>query len=206
MLSRESDAASRREGSNRLAPGSSTVQLVGPGGAGKSTVGTALALRLGWPFHDIDREFERRHGDIDIFIHVHGYLAYARANVETYLEVAPRLHGVVLALSSGFMVYPAAVHPAYGELTAAIARCPTTFVLLPSLNVETCVAETVRRQLGRALCRRDAAGEERVIRERFGRYVALPAAKMETTRPPNEVAAAIHAHLATAAPESLRGG
>jgi shikimate kinase len=186
-----------------MPPSISLIQLIGPGGAGKSTAGAVLARRLGRAFHDLDREFERRRADIDIFIHVHGYTAYARENVSLYLDLIPRLRGAVLALSSGFMVYPASVHPAYGEVRVAIARSHTTVVLLPSLDRETCVAETVRRQLGRPLCRRDAAAEEAVIRERFGQYLALPAPKVETMRPPNEVAAAIHARLAADAPGVL---
>ena len=179
------------------------IQLIGPGAAGKSTVGAALALRLGCPFHDLDREFERRRADIDAFICEHGYAAYARENVAVYLDSIPHVRGGVLTLSSGFMVYPASVHPAYGEARATIARSRTTVVLLPSLDLETCVAETVRRQLGRALCRRDAAAEETVIRERFGRYSALPVPKVETMRPAHEVAAAIHALLTEDAPEVL---
>jgi len=180
------------------------IRLVGPGGAGKSTVGAALALRLGCPFHDLDREFERRRGDIDAFIRARGYSAYARENVAVYLELCPHVDGSVVALSSGFMVYPECVHPAYGAVTAAIARSRTTVVLLPSLDRERCVAETVRRQLGRPCCRRDAVREEAVIRDRFDRYVALPAPKVGTMRPPDEVAAAILARLVTDAPAPTR--
>jgi shikimate kinase len=182
------------------------IQLVGPGGAGKSSVGAVLARRLGCPFHDLDREFERRRADVDAFIHAHGYAAYARENVAVYLELISHVRGPVLALSSGFMTYPATVHPAYDEVRAAIARSPTTVVLLPSLDRETCVAETVRRQLGRPLCRRDAAAEEAVIRARFGRYLALPAPKVETMRPVDAVAAAIQARLAAVAPEPAPAG
>lgn len=186
-------------------PRPAIIHLVGPGGAGKSTVGATLARRLGSPFHDLDREFERRNGDIDSFIQVRGYEAYARENVATYLALAPRLPGSVVALSSGFMVYAAEIHVAYPDLVAAIVESPTTFVLLPSTDREPCVAETVRRQLTRPLCRRSAAAEERVIRERFGRYTALPVPKVETMRPPNEVAAEIHAHLVEDVPELFAG-
>ena len=79
------------------------IHLIGPGGAGRATVGVALASRLGHPFRDLDRE--------------------------------------------------------------------------------TCVAEIVRRQLGRPFTRRDAARKEAVIRERFDRYKNLPAQKVETMRP-----------------------
>lgn len=41
---------------------STRLVLVGPPGAGKSTVGEDLALRLGRPFVDLDREIERREG------------------------------------------------------------------------------------------------------------------------------------------------
>lgn len=173
----------------------STIQLIGPGGAGKSTAGAVLASRLGRPFLDLDREFERRHGDIDACIRTCGYATYARENVAAYLKLVSRPGACVLALSSGFMVYPPSVHPAYREVVAAVARSHGTVVLLPSLDRETCVAETVRRQLARPLCRRDAAREEEVIRERFERYVKLPAPKVETMRPPDEVATAILACL-----------
>jgi shikimate kinase len=173
----------------------SQIQLIGPGGAGKSTVGAALATRLGCPFHDLDREFERRRADIDAFIDAQGYEAYARENVSVYLELVPHLAGSVLALSSGFMVYPVSVHPTYITVTEAIARSRTTIVLLPSLDRESCVAETVRRQLGRPFGRRDALREEAVIRERFDRYVELPPMKVETMRPARELAAALSLHL-----------
>jgi shikimate kinase len=172
------------------------ILLIGPGGAGKSTVGAVLAARLGRPFLDLDREFEQRRGDIGAFIGAHGYEAYARENVEVYLELAPLLPGSVAALSSGFMVYPPSVHPAYPALTAEVARGRTTFVLLASLDREECVTETVRRQLGRPFGHRGAAREAAVIRERFDRYMALPAPKVETMRPASDVAATILETLA----------
>src|SRR5512147_2980236 len=116
-----------------MAPDLSMIQLIGPGGAGKSTVGAVLAARLGCPFHDLDREFERKRAAIDAVIATHGYEAYARENVAVYLEIVPHLSGSVLALSSGFMVYPPSVHPAYTALIDDIARNPATIVLLPSL-------------------------------------------------------------------------
>ena len=181
-----------------MVPTTSMIQLIGPGGAGKSTVGAALATRLACRFCDLDRAFERRRADIDTFIGAHGYDAYARENVGVYLEVAPDLPDAVLALSSGFMVYPPAVHPAYTTVREAIARNSATIVLLPSLDRETCVAETVRRQLRRPFGRRDAAREEAVIRERFERYMELPAIKIETMQPAPVVAAVIHELLAAA--------
>ena len=165
------------------------IRLVGPGGAGKSTAGAALAQQLGVPFFDLDRWLEAREGGIDALIAARGYAAYARANVEAYRDLVRRARRGVLALSSGFMAYPRDVHPRYAALRSRLGRAAGTFVLLPSLAPATCAAETVRRQLARPFGRRDAGREEAVIRERLGIYAALRAPKVETMRPPEAVAA-----------------
>jgi Shikimate kinase len=82
------------------------IRLVGPGGAGKSTIGALLAESLEVTFIDLDRHLAGRVGDISGYIGRHGYDVYARENVETYCAMScgkSRL-GVV-ALSSGFMTY-----------------------------------------------------------------------------------------------------
>jgi shikimate kinase len=157
----------------------SAVTLIGPGGAGKSTVGALVAARLGVPFVDLDRRFERRAGDISAYINRFGYEAYARTNVETYFFSLDESGDRVTALSSGFMTYSRDVHPEYSRLRQELEQSPTTFVLLPSSNREACVAETVRRQLQRRFTR-TAAIEEAVIRERFPIYIALRAQRIET--------------------------
>jgi shikimate kinase len=157
------------------------VQLVGPGGAGKTTIGARLAERLAIRFIDLDAEFVGRHGDISAYLDSHGYHAYAARNVALYSDlVAGVTQPTVVALSSGFMTYPD-VHPAYLARREQIASSPSTFVLLPSVDVETCVAETVRRQLGRPFAR-PAKREEKVIRERFPLYMRLPCCRIETMR------------------------
>ena len=62
------------------------IRLVGPGGAGKTTVGLALANRLGVPFGDLDNQFRTRVGDISAYLGVHGYQAYANQNIQVYLD------------------------------------------------------------------------------------------------------------------------
>lgn len=164
------------------------IHLVGPGGAGKTTAGRLLAERLNSPFLDLDACFRERAGDISDYLKQWGYQAYARKNVDVYQSVAK--NDAVVALSSGFMTYGAAVHPRYLEIRAAIAQSPTTFVLLPSLDFETCVAEIVRRQLHRPLGLA-AAPEEVKIRERFTIYASLPAPKVTTMQAPDVVVAHI---------------
>jgi shikimate kinase len=174
------------------------IRLVGPGGAGKSTAGAIVARRLGVPFRDLDAEFSARHGDIDAFIAHNGYDAYARHNVDVYVAAASNAVAGVIALSSGFLTYPPDVHPAYEAMRRAMENDPRTFVLLPSLDLETCVTEIVRRQLGRPFVRQTAAAAAAVIRQRFLVYMAVPARKITTMRSPADVADEIVAALGTA--------
>lgn len=178
-------AASRQSGTQcDLRP---MIRLVGPGGAGKSTAGRLLAQRLGIPFVDLDQEFVANVGDISKYLNSHGYDTYAKRNVDVYFTlatvVAPE---AVLVLSSGFMTYRSDIHPEYESCHRDIASSPSTFVLLPSLEFEACVAETVRRQLIRPFAR-SADREEHVIRTRFRVYINIPATKVETMRPVGEV-------------------
>ena len=189
------------------------IRLVGPGGAGKSTAGALLAQRLGVAFVDLDDAFVTDAGDISAYLDVHGYEAYATRNVEVYLSVSARAEKqAVLALSSGFMTYRPDIHRAYATCRRSIASSRSTFVLLPSLDLDTCVAETVRRQIRRPFAR-SAEREEQVIRARFATHVDIPARKVETMRPVSEVvdalAAAVHstdpiARLAAATEQATR--
>jgi shikimate kinase len=160
-----------------------SIALIGPGGAGKTTIGALVAERLGIEFVDLDRCFTDRIGDISEYLDHFGYEAYARENVETYCSLSRNVTASrVLALSSGFMTYPRNVHPEYAQRRMELEHSPSTFVLVPSLDPERCVAETVRRQLTRPF-RRSSSGEEAVIRERLPIYVGLLARKIETMRP-----------------------
>jgi shikimate kinase len=166
----------------------SVIHLIGPGGAGKSTVAPVVAELLGGVAGDLDRMFDAAHGNIDSYIQVHGYAAYARTNIQTYCAYRPRTQAVI-ALSSGFMTYPATVHPAAADLQRQLAVAATTVLLLPSLNREICVAETLRRQQARPLAiRRSPEREEVVIRERFAVYQRLSTPVVTTMQPVEAVA------------------
>lgn len=107
-----------------------------------------MAQRLNTAFVDLDAEFIARNGDLSTFIASHGYEAYARQNVTAYRALLDNASSLqVMALSSGFMTYREEVHPDDVVFRQQILASPLTFVLLPSLDQETCVAEVVRRQL-----------------------------------------------------------
>ena len=163
------------------------IRLIGPGGAGKSAAGALLAQRLGVAFVDLDEVFTTNFVDISSYLDAHGYDAYAERNVSVYLGLAARAdREAVLALSSGFMTYRSDIHPEYESCRRDIASSRSTFVLLPSLELETCVAEIVCRQTIRPFAQ-SASREEQAIRSRFPIYVNIPARKIETMRPVREV-------------------
>ena len=165
------------------------LHLVGPGGAGKTTVGPLLAQQLGWRFLDLDAQYMAREGDIARCIQAHGYAGYAARNIATYVDLRRALTSpTVLALSSGFLTYPAGVDAQYPALRKAIERDPLTALLLPAFALEPCVAAIVQRQLARPYLGGDRAKEERVIRERFARCMALSCARFRSDATPTQTA------------------
>lgn len=94
----------------RLQSELSNVSLIGMPGCGKSSIGAALAKRLGKTFVDLDEEIERRTGcNIpDIFAR-EGEEAFRRYEAETLADVC--LHtGQVIACGGGIIKTPANVH------------------------------------------------------------------------------------------------
>ena len=84
-----------------------SLLLFGPPGCGKSTVGAALAKRLGKRFVDLDAEIERRtgHNIPDIFAQ-EGEAAFRRYEAEVLAEVA-KGNSQVIACGGGVIKNPA---------------------------------------------------------------------------------------------------
>ncbi|MFM2485551.1 shikimate kinase AroK [Celerinatantimonas yamalensis] len=77
------------------------IFLIGPMGAGKSTIGRHLASQLHMQFHDTDSEIERRTGaDISWVFDVEGEEGF-RAREETVIDDMTQLQGIVLATGGG---------------------------------------------------------------------------------------------------------
>lgn len=168
------------------------LHLVGPGGAGKTSVGPHLAQRLGWQFVDLDERFMSCEGSIDAFIETSGYSGYAKRNVTIYREVRCTLAApAVLALSSGFLTYPEDIDARYPALSCSIGSDALTSLLLPEFELEACVEIIVQRQLSRPYLRGDKASEERRIRERFPKFMALPCARFRSNAATDDVASQI---------------
>ena len=78
------------------------IVLVGPMGAGKSTIGRLLATELGLPFFDSDREIEGRSGaSIPWIFDVEGEEGFRRRETQTIAELLQDEGPIVLATGGG---------------------------------------------------------------------------------------------------------
>ena len=80
--------------------------LVGPMGAGKSTVGRLLAERLGYDFYDSDHEIEARTGaTIPMIFDIEGESGFRRREAQVIDELTQLPH-IVLATGGGAVLKP----------------------------------------------------------------------------------------------------
>ncbi|MBP7866963.1 MAG: shikimate kinase [Acidobacteria bacterium] len=114
------------------APGplAANVYLIGFTGAGKTTVGEALARDLGVPFADLDAAVETRAGlsVVEIFRR-HGELFFRAAEAEAFKALAER-KGWVVALGSGTYAIPGAKALADSTGLSVWLECPFEELLL----------------------------------------------------------------------------
>lgn len=90
-----------------MTPPPARIVLVGFMGAGKTTVGEALARRLGWSFRDMDAWVEEKNGrTVAEIFREHGE-AFFRAQELRVAEDAQRLSRHVIAAGGGAFAQPA---------------------------------------------------------------------------------------------------
>jgi len=84
----------------------STYILIGPMGAGKSTIGRLLAKELGLPFKDSDKEIEERTGaSIPLIFDVEGEAGFRDREQAVITELCAQ-PGLVLATGGGAVLRP----------------------------------------------------------------------------------------------------
>jgi shikimate kinase len=80
---------------------SSNLFLVGPTGAGKSTIGRRLAQHFALPFVDLDEEIERRNGvSVTLIFELEGESGFRQREARLVDELTRR-DGIVLATGGG---------------------------------------------------------------------------------------------------------
>lgn len=142
--------------------------LLGPGGVGKSTLGAALAKRLGWHLIDLDQLFCFAIGMIGTVIAEKGYEHYRAENLALAERCMEGLdQPVVLVSSSGFLAGP----EGSDDLRRArlLVRRFYGLTLLPSLDLEEATDIVVARQVGRGFGFEKAA-EDVKFRQRLQIY------------------------------------
>jgi shikimate kinase len=162
-------------------PATPHLVIVGPMGVGKTTIGTVVAQRLGWPFIDSDRVIETVHGRTgsDI-VGVDGVARLHRIEVEV-LDDALRL--------APPSVIAAAASVADGPLL--VDRMASARVLVVLL---TCEAAELAKRAKRGGHRRHIEPDEvvRLIERRTKAIEPIAAAVIDVTGvPPQEVAGRI---------------
>lgn len=81
--------------------------VIGPTGAGKTSIGRRLAAHYGLPFVDLDQEIERDCGvDVSHVFEVEGEAGF-RQRESALLDTCSRRDGVVLATGAGAVLDPA---------------------------------------------------------------------------------------------------
>jgi shikimate kinase len=163
--------------------------LIGPGGAGKSSLGSELAPLLNRRLVDLDHEFCRRVEDITTFMRRVGYERYKVENSALAAKIAAEaVCPTLLVASSGFLTNDnpkAALEANRSLLGACYSVC-----LLPSRQLERAVSVVLERQLARPFARAKVR-EEAAIRQRYGVYSLLGDLVVFSAASAADIAAAI---------------
>lgn len=146
------------------------VVVIGPMGAGKSSVGKRVAARLGVPFTDTDRTIAREHGPIPGIFASRGEAAF-RA-LEAAAVASAMTTGGVIAVGGG-----AVTHPATRE---AMARAR---VVLLTVSLEA-VADRIAGSDRPLLADGGIDAWTTIADERAATYAALAHVVVDTSRRP----------------------
>ena len=92
------------------------IALIGLRGAGKSTIGKALAERLGWQFTDLVRTIEQRAGmSVSEIFSLGGQSAYRRFELECLEEIIERIDPSIIEVGGSLVSEPAAYERLLGS-------------------------------------------------------------------------------------------
>ena len=159
--------------------------LVGPPGAGKTTVGRRLAGRLGVPFRDTDRDVEASAGKPISDIFVEDGEPHFRALERAAVTAALTGHPGVLALGGGAVLA--------AETRAALRGRPVVFL---AVGLQDAVRRVGFASDRPGLALNPRAQLSRLLAQRRPLYEEVAAVRVDTSgRSPDEVVADVLAAL-----------
>jgi len=167
------------------------IFLIGPGGAGKSTVGKIVSDILGYVAIDLDDEFCERIINIREFIKCYGYESYLEQNSALLRELIITHHhqDTLFILSSGFLSTD--IRPDIIENNKKVVNEKGFSVLLmPSRHYDEALLCIIDRQLKRGFSLQREK-EEKKFNHRFYEYIKMGDMKIFSMDKPEEIAAKI---------------
>ncbi len=151
------------------------IVLIGMPGCGKSTVGEALAKRLGRELYDTDAELEKKIGSVTDFITTHGETAFRAEEKEVIRELCIKASGAVISTGGGAVLDC--------ENTDRLKRSGKIYFIDRNIDL---IVPTSSRPLS---SNREAL--EKRYRERYGIYTASCHKRIENNKDKNSVINAI---------------
>lgn len=177
--------------------GSKVLLIVGPGGAGKSALGSALAPLLGRELVDLGRAFKREFGDVSRFIGEQGYEQYKLRNSQLAVRITEEACSPTLIVTSSGFLTPDNPEAALAANRRLLATCYSV-CLLPSRDLERTVEIIVARQVQRSFSL-GACREEATIRARYPVYAALGDLIVFSAASPDAIAQTLAQRLSSGA-------
>jgi len=159
----------------------SNLYLIGPMGAGKTSVGLRLAKKLHWPVYDTDREVEQRSGvDISWIFEVEGEAGFRKREADVIRSLC-KLSNIILSTGGGCVITE----------SNRENLSQNGFVVYLSVDLETQFHRTSNRTNQRPLLLNDdpKATLYQLQQEREHLYLTVADLSIETQgREPNEIA------------------
>ncbi|MBK9129961.1 MAG: shikimate kinase [Phycisphaerales bacterium] len=153
------------------------VALVGPRAVGKSTLGAAVADRLGWPFLDTDHELARQVGQpAGEFLASRGEAEFRRVEARVVLAALATPGPAVVALGGGAVLSPdiRVALAVEGTFTVRLEAAPAVLVrrIEQAPGTRPALTDLPLAQEVEALCARRAAQYREVSQDSLETFPA----------------------------------
>ncbi|WP_255312428.1 shikimate kinase [Kiloniella majae] len=160
---------------------------MGPGGVGKTTVGTIAARRLNLPLIDLDTEFCEGINNIGQYIRNNGYEKYVIENSRLFTkQLSIQTRPSLFVLSSGFLATDTSPET-LARNQKHIKQSGTSILLLPSLVPAEAAEIVSTRQMQRGLGLNPATETAKYL-SRISTYQNFADHQIVSDKKPEEIA------------------